>query len=236
MLKGELKRQAILNEAEQLFFTQGYAETSLEDILSRLHCTKGSFYHYFDSKQQVLSELCRQHGQNALTVWRGERYGDTLAALNGLLYYALPFRTDGARLLSLLLPLHGQQEGLAMESALLSGLRETLLPELEAMLVRLREEGVAFWHQDRLPELVWDAHAALFERLMTCADRLRSGGAAGDVVAYLEAARFLWERVLDLPFGSMEIVRAEEALAAMHAAIKRVNHLPNEKNAQPSAE
>ena len=213
MLKGELKRQAILNEAEQLFFTQGYAETSLEDILSRLHCTKGSFYHYFDSKQQVLSELCRQHGQNALTVWRGERYDDTLAALNGLLYYALPFRTDGARLLSLLLPLHGQQEGMAMESALLSGLRETLLPEL-----------------------VWDAHAALFERLMTCADRLRSGGAAGDVVAYLEAARFLWERVLDLPFGSMEIVRAEEALAAIHAAIKRVNHLPNEKNAQPSAE
>ena len=38
-----------------------------------------------------------------------------------------------------------------------------------------------------------------------------------------------------LPEG-MEIVRAEEALAAIHAAIKRVNHLPNEKNAQPSAE
>ena len=57
MLKGELKRQAILNEAEQLFFTQGYAETSLEDILSRLHCTKGSFYHYFDGKDALLGSL-----------------------------------------------------------------------------------------------------------------------------------------------------------------------------------
>ena len=111
--------------------------------------------------------------------------------------------------------------------------REMLQPvilQVKEYLETLKASGNAYWHMARLPELVWDAHTALYGRLMQCAARLRQGGAAGDVVEHLESARFLWERTLDLPFGSMEIVRADEALQAIHQAVKHVNHLPGEQN------
>lgn len=230
MLKGELRRQSILDAAEKMYFDKGYAAATIDDILSLLDCSKGSLYHHFDSKQDILEHLCRRHAQEAFSAWQHQVYETPLLALNGLLYYSMPFRNGGERLLSLLLPLQNTTEGTAMRCALLDAMETLFLPQVKEYLETLKASGNAYWHMARLPELVWDAHTALYGRLMQCAARLRQGGAAGDVVEHLESARFLWERTLDLPFGSMEIVRADEALQAIHQAVKHVNHLPGEQN------
>lgn len=59
MRKGELRREAIVRVAERLFFEKGYGETSIQDILDELSISKGGFYHHFDSKLSLLSEICR---------------------------------------------------------------------------------------------------------------------------------------------------------------------------------
>ena len=226
MLKGELRKQQIMDAAEKMFFDKGYAAATIDDILSLLDCSKGSLYHHYESKQDILENLCRRHAQDAFSAWQHQVYDTPLDALNGLLYYSMPFRTGGEKLLSLLLPLQDTAEGTAMRCALLNAEEALFLPELREQLSRLKASGKAFWRHARLPELVWDAHSALYGRLMQCASRLRKGGAAGDVVDCLESARFLWERVLDLPFGAVEIVRAYEALQSIHQAVKHANHLP----------
>ena len=50
MRKGEVRRQSIIEASERLFSAKGYLETTVDDILAELQCSKGSFYHYFDSK------------------------------------------------------------------------------------------------------------------------------------------------------------------------------------------
>ena len=50
MKKGDLRRQAILDTAEALFFERGYEETSVQDILDAMELSKGGFYHHFESK------------------------------------------------------------------------------------------------------------------------------------------------------------------------------------------
>ena len=57
MRKGDEKRQAILDVAEKLFYTKGYEATSVQDILDVLDTSKGSFYHHFESKEQVSNIL-----------------------------------------------------------------------------------------------------------------------------------------------------------------------------------
>ena len=37
--------------------------SATQEILDKLHCSKGSFYHHFDSKLQVLAELSRQRAE-----------------------------------------------------------------------------------------------------------------------------------------------------------------------------
>ncbi|MFC1481257.1 TetR/AcrR family transcriptional regulator [Candidatus Neomarinimicrobiota bacterium] len=51
------RRQEFLDVARELFYMKGYEETSVNDILKILDLSKGTFYHYFKSKEELLDEL-----------------------------------------------------------------------------------------------------------------------------------------------------------------------------------
>ncbi|UCG25723.1 MAG: TetR/AcrR family transcriptional regulator [Chloroflexota bacterium] len=53
----EIRRAEILDTAQQLFLQKGYEQTSIQDIIDVIGIAKGTFYHYFDSKSQLLNEL-----------------------------------------------------------------------------------------------------------------------------------------------------------------------------------
>ena len=84
MKKGELRREAIIRTAERLFFEKGYEETSIQDILDELSISKGGFYHHFDSKIALLSEICRQRGERDLERVRGELENEKLRSAQKL--------------------------------------------------------------------------------------------------------------------------------------------------------
>ena len=51
------KRKKILDKAWELFRKNGYEETKVEDITRELGVSKGSFYTYFKTKDEVLYEI-----------------------------------------------------------------------------------------------------------------------------------------------------------------------------------
>jgi AcrR family transcriptional regulator len=46
-----------LDTAQGLFFTQGYDSTSVQVIINAMNVSKGAFYHYFDSKTDLLEAI-----------------------------------------------------------------------------------------------------------------------------------------------------------------------------------
>jgi AcrR family transcriptional regulator len=50
----EIRRQEIILAAGKLFEKMGYAGTSVAAVIEKVGIAKGTFYHYFDSKQDVL--------------------------------------------------------------------------------------------------------------------------------------------------------------------------------------
>lgn len=50
-------RGRIVSAAWKLFYEQGYEDTTVEEIIEQSHTSKGSFYHYFDGKDALLSTL-----------------------------------------------------------------------------------------------------------------------------------------------------------------------------------
>ena len=50
-------RGAIISAAWKLFYEQGYENTTVEDIVFESETSKGSFYHYFESKDALLGTL-----------------------------------------------------------------------------------------------------------------------------------------------------------------------------------
>lgn len=51
------RRTEILDVAEKLFFTKGYAKSTVNDILNEVGIAKGTFYYYFKSKEEVMDAI-----------------------------------------------------------------------------------------------------------------------------------------------------------------------------------
>lgn len=59
--KKELNRENLLNQGVALFMDQGYHGTGLQEILDAVSVPKGSFYNYFDSKEDFGAEVIQYY-------------------------------------------------------------------------------------------------------------------------------------------------------------------------------
>nr|WP_108025311.1 TetR/AcrR family transcriptional regulator [Melghirimyces profundicolus] len=50
-------KKKIIEQSIQLFEMKGFSETSIQDVVEALGVTKGTFYYYFSSKEQLLREI-----------------------------------------------------------------------------------------------------------------------------------------------------------------------------------
>lgn len=93
----EVKREAVLRTAAQLFNAKGYHNTSLEEVAAALNVTKPTIYHYFANKDEILFE-CTRRGLDAIVeaalkaTEQGGTGADRLCAL--LTAYALCMLDD----------------------------------------------------------------------------------------------------------------------------------------------
>ena len=53
MMKSAGLREQLLSAAEKLFAEQGYANTTVDQIVEAAGCSKSTFYHYFEAKEEL---------------------------------------------------------------------------------------------------------------------------------------------------------------------------------------
>ncbi len=80
----------IISAAWKLFYQQGYEDTTVEDIIELSGTSRGSFYHYFEGKDALLSTLSYLFDEKYLelmeTVDPAMNAFDKLMFLNGELF------------------------------------------------------------------------------------------------------------------------------------------------------
>lgn len=59
----KIRRIEIINTAEKLFQKEGYDNTSVEAIIKKAGIAKGTFYHYFKTKQDILQASVDRIGE-----------------------------------------------------------------------------------------------------------------------------------------------------------------------------
>ena len=57
MKKGEKRKKELLDIAYNMFITQGYENTSVDEIIEKAQIAKGTYYYHFQSKEQMLEEV-----------------------------------------------------------------------------------------------------------------------------------------------------------------------------------
>ncbi len=57
MKKGERRKQELIRIAYRMFISKGYEHTSVDEIIEEAGIAKGTYYYYFESKEQMLEEV-----------------------------------------------------------------------------------------------------------------------------------------------------------------------------------
>jgi AcrR family transcriptional regulator len=93
----EDRRTELLDIALHLFLTRGYERVAVQDITDAVHVAKGTFYHYFASKADLLAQVCER--QVGLLLEAAERLldetpGDAVARFRAVIAVTWGWKRD----------------------------------------------------------------------------------------------------------------------------------------------
>lgn len=76
-----VRREAFIDVAQHLIQTKTYEQMSVQDILDGVGSSRGAFYHYFDSKQQLLDAVVTRMGEAAIASLDSTLHDASISAL-----------------------------------------------------------------------------------------------------------------------------------------------------------
>jgi len=224
----DVRRAELLDRAAALFLRHGYENVSLNDLIADAGVSKGAFYHWFPSKDALISALAERSAREAFAVVEGAVAacgGDALDRLNAALRagFDVNMKMDGpeqlAAMVSLLRPDNAHLYGriLAVEEAL-----------FRPLLARLISDGVADGVFDTFdPEGVADMIYGLAARtnsnivdVLQAADESARERAIDCLTTRFRLHGLAIDRILGLPDGSVTTL-ARAQVEAMVAALPR---------------
>ena len=166
------RRAELLDAARSLFFERGYEGTSVNAIIERIGVSKGAFYHYFDSKEDLLDALVERLTDEAVALTQPIIEQDGLSALERLNRFFATLRGWKAEQMPLMMAvMRGiyRDENLALRHKMMERNAERMAPLLARLVAAGVEEGV-----------LDTAHPALAGEMV-----LRVGAAFSDMAAGL---------------------------------------------------
>lgn len=206
----------ILDTALQLIYTRGYEQMTIQDILEKLGISKGAFYHYFKSKQELLEALIERMSDQMLQLLEPVMTNPELQSIPKLQYFfnsAAAWKTARKELmLSLLRVWYHDDNVLVREKLRLMALRR-ILPLLTQVICQGVREGVMNTaYPDHIAEVWFSMVYGMSETLVELA--LRSAdGQGGDIErarSYTQMYTDAMERVLGIAPGTL--VMMDEAV------------------------
>lgn len=69
-MKLQKNKEKVILEAANLFYYKGYHNTSVDKIIEKSKLSKGTFYHYFSSKQDLLYYVIDYHTQTMVSIFK----------------------------------------------------------------------------------------------------------------------------------------------------------------------
>lgn len=68
--EGETRKKELMDAALMVFCKKGYEVSSVQDIIDTVGVTRGAFYHYFDSKEEIMRLIAYQQAENVIDICR----------------------------------------------------------------------------------------------------------------------------------------------------------------------
>ncbi|RJE89687.1 TetR/AcrR family transcriptional regulator [Paenibacillus sp. 1011MAR3C5] len=135
--KPDERKNEILDAAEMFFGTKGYAKTTINDILNEVGIAKGTFYYYFQSKEEVMDAIVGRYIEAGVEAAKAVVSALGLTAHEKLLGILMSQKPDTDRKEQMIDQLHQINNAEMHQKSLV----ETIL-QLTPVLTEVIEQGI----------------------------------------------------------------------------------------------
>lgn len=220
----EVRKQELLDCAVGLFATQGYAETTISQIIAALGISKGAFYHHYASKEDLVEALAERHARQAADRCRHVLENPSLDAFERLSVFLSMMRLSKddadpglqAAFMPLFLP--GNSHLYERSQAAIGSVVKPILRGIIAEGIADRTFDSA--DPDEAAEIILHLMGAirpLITALCADPDPAETTALLGRLVKRLGYLGTIVDRVLGIPEGSLEFVDQRAVLAMAEA-------------------
>jgi AcrR family transcriptional regulator len=204
------RRSEILDVAQELFYAKGYEKTSIRDIIDGVGIAKGTFYHYFSSKIQLLDELIERMLNQTIQMVEPIVEDANLDALGKFHHFFSTienWKIENKAFLKSILQIFYNDDNAVLRHKLKAASIAATTPPLSKIIRQGIEEGIFdTCYPDDIGEIIIVIGQSLAEKL---AFLLLAEDSNGDSLLTVEhkiaVSQYAMERVLGAPRDSVKI-------------------------------
>jgi len=167
--KHDERRTEFLNTAQELFFTRGYEQTAVETIINKMGLSKGTFYYYFKSKEDLLDALIKRLSEKILEEVRkivDREDLDAITKLNRAYAVTRSVKLENLELLKVLLKVLYDDKNILFRFKIYRSSLEILAPEFSKIIRQgIKEKAFNTLYPDEAARLIFEVAYTFSERI-----------------------------------------------------------------------
>ncbi len=211
----DVRRNEILDAAQRFFYQKGYEQTSVQDIITEIGIAKGTFYHYFSSKLDLLDATIERMVEQTLQSLEPLVADDQLSALEKFERFFSDITDwkieNKTFLLDLMNILYKDENAILRHKARTASVEKTV-PLLAQIIKQGMAEGAfAIEYPADMAEIVFYIGQSLSDTLSKI---ILNEAHNDDTLAIIERKMIVYhyaiERVLNAPAGSIKLFNLDQ--------------------------
>jgi AcrR family transcriptional regulator len=212
------RRAELAATAQKLFYTKGYENTSVSDIVKAVGVAQGTFYYYFDSKQAILESVVEELLAQSLALVQPiirDQNLDAITKWNQLMQVMGNWNIENKDDLLAMSRIMRMEENFRLRHKLRTEGTRLVASEFAPVIVQGIEEGV--FDTDYPLETTEYAFTIMTMASDACLDILfdpkQVENPANQAWDKISAAQKTVERILGAPSGSLQLTNKETLTA-----------------------
>ncbi|MBT2760548.1 TetR/AcrR family transcriptional regulator [Paenibacillus sp. ISL-20] len=135
--KAEERRNEILDAADELFGQKGFDGTSTNDILEKVGIARGTLYHHFKSKEDIMDALIDRYSDGLLDGAQGIAADKTIPVVERIIRVVMAMNLSGGSSKEIMEHIHKPQNALMHQK-----IQKVIINGLPPILTAIIREGI----------------------------------------------------------------------------------------------
>lgn len=135
--EAEERRNEILDAADELFFQKGFDGTSTNDILEKVGIARGTLYHHFKSKEDIMDALIERYRERLLDAAQEIAANKSIPVVERIIQVVMALNISGGSSAEIMEHIHKPQNALMHQK-----IQKVIISGVTPILAGIIREGI----------------------------------------------------------------------------------------------